>query len=75
MPTKLVYAQLYTKLYAHRAAESAKKTAKQTVTTVSENKKELTILTATSTVVYLTSRVAGFKAGYKFANNLPASPN
>lgn len=67
MHAKLTIAQLYTKLYAHRAAETTKRTAKKTVKTVSENKKELTILTATSGAAFVTGHVFGFKAGYEFA--------
>lgn len=68
MHTKLTIASLYANAYKHRAARVLKDNADVATKALSTNKKELGILVATSSVVYLTSRVAGFKAGYAFAN-------
>lgn len=73
MRNKLTIAKLYANAYGHRAAQTVKNNADKAVEVVSENKKELTILTATSSVVYLASRVAGFKAGYAFAKTPAAN--
>lgn len=67
MRTSITIASLYANAYGRRAAQTVKTNAKKAAKTVSENKLELTVLAATSSVVYLTSRVAGFNAGYQFA--------
>lgn len=73
MHYKLAIAQLYVNAYGRRAAQAVKTNATKAAEAVSENKKELTILAATTSVVYLTSRVAGFKAGYAHAKTPPVA--
>ena len=71
MPTRFKIAKMYAYAYGHRATQTTKKTTKQAARTVNDRKVELTVHAATSSVVYLTSRVAGFNAGYKFAKKTP----
>lgn len=64
-------AKVYASAHGRRAAQAVKDNADKAVEMISENKKELTTLAAISSVVYLTSRVAGFKAGYAYAKSTP----
>lgn len=69
MRNRISVAQLYANLYATRIVQVANETKQKVV----DNKSELTHIAATSAVVYLASRTAGFKAGYKFAKNTSAN--
>lgn len=73
MRTQLTIASIYANAYGRRAAQTVKTNAEKAAKTISENKKELIILAATSSVVHLTSRAAGFNAGYAFANTTPTA--
>jgi hypothetical protein len=70
MRTHIFAAHFYAHAYTHRAKQVIKKTThtvKEEVT--SDNMKDLAIATAALGTIYLVARVAGFKAGYEFANN------
>lgn len=47
--------------------QAAGQKTKDTIDYVTSNQKEATILAGAAAVLYLASRVAGFKAGYEFA--------
>ena len=64
MRNHIAIAELYANLYKDRAKKVVVNTKKKAV----ENKSELTCIAVTTVVVGLTARVAGFKAGYAFAN-------
>lgn len=65
MRNRIVYATLYANLYAHRAKQAAVNTKDKAI----ENKQEIARLAGTAVVVGVAARVAGFKAGYEFAQN------
>jgi hypothetical protein len=69
MRNQLVYANLYAHLYAHRAKQAAINTKEYALA----HQSELKCIGATSVVVGLAARAAGFKAGYEFAktSNVP----
>lgn len=63
MRKPLAYAAIYTHLAKYHATQAVTKTKVKAI----ENKSELTCIAATTVVVGLTARAAGFKAGYEFA--------
>lgn len=65
MRDHFVIATIYVQHYAQCAKQVVVNTKDQAV----ENKREIAILTGTAVVVGVAARVAGFKAGYKFAQN------
>lgn len=54
--------------YAAVAYDRARQTAEDTKEFVAEHKSEMTRTAAITSVVYLGSRAAGFKAGYAYAS-------
>lgn len=70
MHYRLTVASLYANAYGRRAAQTVKKTTNKVAEEItSHNARDLMIATAVLGGVALTARVAGFKAGYKFANS------
>ena len=63
MRNRIIIAALYADAYQHRAKQAAIATTYKIV----EYKSELTCIAGTAAVVGVVARVAGFKAGYKFA--------
>lgn len=65
MPNRMFIATVYANAYAHRAKQAVVNTKEKAI----ENKQEIARLAGTAVVVGVAARVAGFKAGYAFANN------
>lgn len=65
MRNHIAYAALYANLYAHRAQQAVVNTKDKAV----ENKQEIARLAGTAVVVGVAARVAGFRAGYEFAQS------